>query len=144
MKTTVNYFNFCFGCLFVFMQFIIMTKMVTDGHFNSPFNNEKYISLGGNNFDYYLGYSLYTVRDLGHLENYEDIINLLRRFVTAGIPIILISLIWLVGVTIPKELWEDKDTIIIYSEKIFMFITTIISLYYTYYSFVYITKFWLE
>jgi hypothetical protein len=102
--------------------------MYNDQMINYPVSVDKYLINGGNVIDYYLGYNLFTCLDTADFTRGWEKFD---RFFSAGIPIILITTLWLSGFYFRNK------------RKIFMVITTIISLYYIYYSYVYLTKFFL-
>ena len=142
MKKLLNIANLSFGITFIVLQLFIFVNFHNNGGIDYPMEKEMYIKLSGNSFDYYFGYTLFTCLDTGIYSRYHD---KFVRLVTAGIPIILISLLWLAGVTLPEEKTESENNKeIVYKKKIFIIITTVTSLYYLYYSFVYIINFFMK
>jgi hypothetical protein len=141
MKKAVNFINVYFGIAFIVLQFCLLLMFNSNGGLDYPMSQERYLELGGNSFDYYIGYNLFTCLDTGIYTRFDD---KFFRFLSAGIPIILISLLWLMGVTFPGKDESGNKKEIIYKKKIFMIITTVTSSYYLYYSFVYLMKFFLQ
>lgn len=138
--------NICFGIVFVLFQVFLMF-----GHID-PMEIKDYIEQGGNTFDYYLGYNLFCCPDLSGVSYFWEHI---LRTITATIPILLITSIWLNGVGIDIVLvilncfvdetsTDNKETTHLEINKRALIITTLLSIYYLYYSIVYVTNFWLQ
>lgn len=135
----LNRFNRCTIGFFLSFQFIIAMIMTNNGRLDFPMSMEEYVAKGGHSFDYYQGYFLFSCYD--HTGG-ADLNDLLFRYV----PELLILRLWLLGIGYGfrnNSEGVDIDLVPKKSKPVFVILTTFISCYYIYYSFVYIMKFWL-
>ncbi len=125
---------------FLFFQLVIITGMGCNGEIDYPMRSETYLEKGGNLTDYYLGYWLYTHLDTGIYTRTGDH---LFRFVTAGIPCLLIGILWLLGTGFAYSKENDSLLKEVKPKPLLAIFATLCSLYYIYYSYVYLSHFWL-
>ena len=169
MKPVFKYLffaNFVWAILFFIFQFYTIFTFQFDGSFNEPMRKAEYIEKGGNAFDYYAGYVWFSSEDS---KNYsfgaKFELRLSGRTFARYIYLLGYFALWVAGLVSLSSIatynyptnWiakffeeepEKEETKKEIPQKpgylayVFGVITSVVSLYSVYYTFIYITKFW--
>lgn len=138
-------FNISWGIIFSIFQWYIDDTINHNEHFDFPFTKEEYIGKGGTAVDYYLGYCFFTVHDgatrHGEIRPYLDISY---TSISRVIYFLCYICLWTIGIKVLIKKDKSIGALKLGYQWLYIFITTAISLYGVYYSYVYTTRFWLE
>ena len=148
------FFNTAWGVLFGIFQLVDTLRVADNGHFDLPMEKATYIQNHGTAFDYYAGYAYFTSVDKKNYSNDEKWkFNIAAKTIVRIIYLFLYTILWLIGL---KAIWaikerHDYDSLSIEKKaeivnppfkpnwvaSLFGIITTIISIYGIYYSFIF-------